>query len=137
MLCRQRRGLVPVLVIGSLVMLILLTAVIRAAASTRGEHKGALCFLSKLGVQIGQGCGDGPTAVRSPSKAVAAAISDLVEATPRVKDVQTIGSVSAELQKSSVGRKEAVGKGSSSSSSTGGGRRLSSKHTLSGVRWGG
>ncbi|WIA40146.1 hypothetical protein OEZ86_013545 [Tetradesmus obliquus] len=76
----QRKGLVPLLVLGSLVLLVLFIAVVRAAASARGEQKGALCFLSKLGIQIGEGCGT--PAVRSNS-AVAAALSDLVEATPR------------------------------------------------------
>lgn len=104
LICRQRRGLVPVLVIGSLVLLILLIAVLRAAASARGEHKGAVCFLSKLGVQIGSGCSDsssGSSSLGTPSKAVAAALSDLVEATPRVKDVEGPNAAASGLQKDS------------------------------------
>jgi hypothetical protein len=87
---------VPLLVLGSLVLLVLFIAVVRAAASARGEQKGALCFLSKLGIQIGEGCGT--PAVRS-SSAVAAALSDLVEATPRVKDVASSSSSSSSSTK--------------------------------------
>lgn len=89
---RQRKGLVPLLVIGSVVLLILFIAVVRAAASARGEQKGALCFLSKLGIQIGEGCG---TAALKSSSAVTAALNDLVEATPRVKDVPASTAVAA------------------------------------------
>ncbi|KAF8063006.1 hypothetical protein HT031_003845 [Scenedesmus sp. PABB004] len=79
---RRRRGLAPLLAVGCLVALVLLVAVVRAAASARGEHRG-LCFLSNLGIQIGDGCGP----ARPPGADVAAALSDLVEATPRVRDV--------------------------------------------------
>ncbi|WIA19860.1 hypothetical protein OEZ85_005763 [Tetradesmus obliquus] len=81
----QRKGLVPLLVLGSLVLLVLFIAVVRAAASARGEQKGALCFLSKLGIQIGEGCGT--PAVRS-NLAVAAALSDLSAAPQDPVDVE-------------------------------------------------
>lgn len=51
---RRRRGLVPALFIAFLVCLIFVIAVLRAALSARGEHRG-LCFLAKLGVNIGAG----------------------------------------------------------------------------------
>jgi hypothetical protein len=107
---------VPLLVIGSLVLLVLFIAVVRAAASARGEQKGALCFLSKLGIQIGEGCGT--PAVRS-SSAVAAALSDLVEATPRVKDVA--GSSSSSSTK--VDAAHAAAGGSPAGDKASGGRR--------------
>eukprot|EP00878_Enallax_costatus_P020783 GHUV01021977.1.p1 GENE.GHUV01021977.1~~GHUV01021977.1.p1 ORF type:complete len:333 (+),score=122.21 GHUV01021977.1:703-1701(+) len=116
---RQRRGLVPILVIGSLMLLILLIAVLRAAASARGEHAGAVCFLSKLGVQIGSGCSDssnGLGSTKTPSKAVAAALSDFVETTPRVKDVEGLRTAVPESQNEGSGRQEATGKQSSSMS---------------------
>lgn len=116
----QRKGLVPLLVLGSLVLLVLFIAVVRAAASARGEQKGALCFLSKLGIQIGEGCGT--PAVRSNS-AVAAALSDLVEATPRVKDVASSSGGSAG---SAVGgaAAAAAGSGAAGDKAAGGRRRL-------------
>ena len=55
---RQRKGLVPVLVLGSLLLLIVLAAVFRAALSARNQHRGPLCFLSNLGITFGQGCAD-------------------------------------------------------------------------------
>jgi hypothetical protein len=103
-------------VLGSLVLLVLFIAVVRAAASARGEQKGALCFLSKLGIQIGEGCG--APAVRS-SSAVAAALSDLVEATPRVKDVASGSSSSS----SAGGGAAAAGGGSAAADKASGGRR--------------
>jgi hypothetical protein len=106
---------VPLLVLGSLVLLVLFIAVVRAAASARG----ALCFLSKLGIQIGEGCGT--PAVRS-SSGVAAALSDLVEVTPRVKDVA--GSSSSSGSKSADGGAAAAAAGGSPAvDKTSGGRR--------------
>eukprot|EP00198_Chlamydomonas_reinhardtii_P014446 XP_001703783.1 predicted protein [Chlamydomonas reinhardtii] len=51
---RQRKGLVPALAVGSVVVLIFLVAVIRAAAVTRSEHRGGLCFLAHLGINVGK-----------------------------------------------------------------------------------
>jgi hypothetical protein len=90
--------LLPVLVIASLVLLELLIAVMRAAASSRGDERGFVCFLSKLGVQIGGGCGSSSAGSSSSSKqAVKQALGELVEHTPRVKDIEpsipTSGSV--------------------------------------------
>jgi hypothetical protein len=59
---RQRKGLVPVLIVGSLVVLILFVAIVRAALNARSQHRGSLCFLSNLGIRIGAGCLD-PAAV--------------------------------------------------------------------------
>lgn len=85
---RQRRGLVPLLVIASLVLLVLLISIMRAAASARGDESGFVCFLSKLGVQIGAGC-HGSSGSRSVVHAtVKQALGELVEATPRIKDIE-------------------------------------------------
>lgn len=48
------QGLVPALAVGSVVVLIFLVAVIRAAAVTRSEHRGGLCFLAHLGINVGK-----------------------------------------------------------------------------------
>ncbi len=53
----QRKGLVPFIIVGSLVVVILIVAIIRAAASAHSQHSGGLCFLAKLGIRIGKGCG--------------------------------------------------------------------------------
>lgn len=54
----------PFLIIGAVVSLVLVVAVVRAAASTRSQHSGPLCFLAKLGISIGSGCGrDGAPAI--------------------------------------------------------------------------
>jgi hypothetical protein len=86
-LCRQRRGLLPLLVLASLVLLILLIAIARAAASAHGDERGFICFLSKLGVQIGGGCSRGRSGGAAKT-AVAQALGELVEVTPRVKDIE-------------------------------------------------
>jgi hypothetical protein len=86
-LCRQRRGLLPLLVLASLVLLVLLIAVARAAASAHGDERGFICFLSKLGVQIGGGCSRGRPGGAAKA-AVAQALGELVEVTPRVKDIE-------------------------------------------------
>lgn len=83
--CRQRKGLVPGLVVASVVLLILLIAVIRAGAAANAEQKGALCFLAKLGIQIGAGCG---VSSQDSGGAVSKALVELVEVTPRVKDIE-------------------------------------------------
>ncbi len=78
---RRRSGLAPAVILGALVALVLLVAVARAAASARGEHR-ALCFLSKMGINIGEGCG-------SAAKAQAGReIEKLLEQTPRVHDIE-------------------------------------------------
>lgn len=51
---RQRKGLMPAAIIGGLLTLILTIAIIRAAAATRSEHRGGLCFLAKLGIWVGK-----------------------------------------------------------------------------------
>lgn len=93
---RQRKGLVPILVVTSLVMLILTIAIVRAAASARGDERGVICFLSKLGVQIGGGCSSRLPAAAANS-AVKQALGQLAEHTPRVKDIElnipSIGSI--------------------------------------------
>eukprot|EP00879_Flechtneria_rotunda_P002655 GHRR01002859.1.p1 GENE.GHRR01002859.1~~GHRR01002859.1.p1 ORF type:complete len:477 (+),score=206.58 GHRR01002859.1:283-1713(+) len=104
---RQRKGLVPALVLGSLVLLVVFIAVVRAAASTQDEHKGALCFFAKLGIQIGEGCGSTLAGGGSSASVVSQALGELVESTPRVKDVITRHSSSAitgQQQASSVGK---------------------------------
>ena len=88
LLCRQRRGLLPVLVLASLVLLVLFIAVARAAASAHGDERGFICFLSKLGVQIGGGCSRGRAPSAASKAAVAQALGELVEVTPRVKDIE-------------------------------------------------
>ncbi len=44
----------PALVVGGLLLLILTLAVVRAAAVTRSEHRGGLCFLAHLGINVGK-----------------------------------------------------------------------------------
>jgi hypothetical protein len=78
---KRRTGLAPAVVLGALVALVLLIAVARAAASSRGEHRG-LCFLSKLGVNIGPGCGS--VAKEQAGKE----IEKLLEQTHRVHDIE-------------------------------------------------
>ena len=53
----QRKGLVPFIIVAALVVLILVVAIIRAAASAHSQHSGGICFLAKLGIRIGKGCG--------------------------------------------------------------------------------
>jgi hypothetical protein len=86
-MCRQRRGLLPILVVSSLVLLVLIIIVMRAAVSARGDERGLICFLSKLGVQIGGGCSSRVPIAASKS-AMQQALGELVEHTPRVKDVE-------------------------------------------------
>lgn len=86
--CRQRKGLVPVLVVSSLVLLVLLIAIMRAAASARGDQRGVICFLSKLGVQIGGGCSSSRLPASASKAAVSKVLEELVEVTPRVKDIE-------------------------------------------------
>lgn len=135
--CRQRKGLVPILVIGSLILLFLFIAVVRAAASARGEQKGAVCFLSKLGVQIGHGCGGSLDRAGTPSKAVTAALSDLVEATPRVKDVAHTAAAGAVLEGASAQAVSggAVAAGETGSSSSGARRLLWRSTSVLDSRW--
>jgi hypothetical protein len=87
---RQRRGLLPLIVIASLVLLVLIIAIVRAAASARGDERGVICFLSKLGVQIGGGCSRGQlhAGAAASKAAVTQALGELVEHTPRVKDIE-------------------------------------------------
>ncbi|PNH02873.1 hypothetical protein TSOC_011114, partial [Tetrabaena socialis] len=91
---RQRKGLVPALVVGSVVALFLLVAVFRAAAVTRSEHRGGLCFLAHLGINVGKGCGlvRGTTTVAA---AASAELGHLLDAAPRVHDVETVEGTSA------------------------------------------
>ena len=74
------------LVLGSLILLVLLIAVMRAAASARGDQAGAVCFLSKLGIQIGAGCSSSKAG--ATKAVVSQALGELVEVTPRVKDIE-------------------------------------------------
>lgn len=92
--CRQRKGLVPVLVVSSLILLVLLIAVVRAAASAHEDQRGVICFLSKLGVQIGGGCSSSSSSTSqlmsagASKAAVSKVLGELVEATPRVRDIE-------------------------------------------------
>jgi hypothetical protein len=76
--------------VASLVLLVLLIAVVRAAASARGDERGVICFLSKLGVQIGGGCSRSQlhAGAAASKAAVTQALGELVEHTPRVKDIE-------------------------------------------------
>lgn len=80
----QRRGLVPALVLAAVLVVFVLIAVVRAAAVTRSEHRGGLCFLAHLGITVGKGCG---IVVRMQDKA-GAELGALLEHAPRVHDVQ-------------------------------------------------
>jgi hypothetical protein len=80
---QRRTGLAPMVILGSLVALVLLIAIIRAAASARGEHKG-LCFLAKLGINIGEGCGEAAEVKHQAEKE----IEKLLDQTPRVHDIE-------------------------------------------------
>ncbi|GFR48484.1 hypothetical protein Agub_g10380, partial [Astrephomene gubernaculifera] len=85
---RKRKGLVPVLLLGSLAVLFVLVAVIRAAAVTRSEHRGGLCFLAHLGINVGEGCGlDARHAV---SAVASQELGALLDQAPRVHDVDTV-----------------------------------------------
>eukprot|EP00877_Chromochloris_zofingiensis_P014035 jgi/Chrzof1/8886/Cz03g27290.t1 len=53
---RRSKGLTPLLIMLALVLLVLVVTVIRAAASAAGSDHGGLCFLFKLGINIGSGC---------------------------------------------------------------------------------
>jgi hypothetical protein len=70
------------------VLLVLIIAVMRAAASARGDERGVICFLSKLGVQIGGGCSSSRVPLAASKAAVQQALGELVEHTPRVKDIE-------------------------------------------------
>lgn len=82
---RRRKGLMPFIIVGSLLFFILLVAVIRAAVSSRGDHRG-LCFLAKLGVRIGAGCGNTDAVVKAQAQ-----LNQMLENAPRVKDVTSEG----------------------------------------------
>lgn len=132
--CRQKKGLVPLIVLASLVTLVLFIAVVRAAASARGDERGVICFLSKLGVQIGGGCSSSrlPAAAAAASKsAVSQALGELVEHTPRVKDIEPSGGRASILTAGGGAAAVATGGGDSSKSSGGGARlRRLAAHNL-------
>eukprot|EP00798_Chlamydomonas_sp_ICE-L_P015539 gene15539-21631_t len=56
---QERKGMLPFIIVSSLVVLVLMIAIIRAAASARSQHGGGTCFLAKLGIRVGKGCGTG------------------------------------------------------------------------------
>eukprot|EP00775_Hariotina_reticulata_P013245 gene13245-13375_t len=115
---RQRKGLVPVLVVASVVLLILLIAVVRAGAAASAEQKGALCFLAKLGIQIGAGCG---MTGQEPAAAVSKALVELAEVTPRVKHIEGASVLPAgQSNNDETDNKASTNKASSSNSSPAG-----------------
>mmetsp|Transcript_25533 Transcript_25533/g.55588 ORF Transcript_25533/g.55588 Transcript_25533/m.55588 type:complete len:492 (-) Transcript_25533:568-2043(-) len=79
---RQRKGLVPCIIVGSLLLLILTITIVRAAASARHQHRGPLCFLSNLGIRIGKGCGT-PEIVHEAEKQIV----QMLDKPQRVHDV--------------------------------------------------
>jgi hypothetical protein len=130
---------VPLIVLASLVALVLLIAVVRAAASARGDERGMICFLSKLGVQIGGGCSSSSSrlpaaaAAAASKSAVSKALGELVEHTPRVKDIEPSAGSGSILTMGGAGAAATTGDGGSKSSGGGGGarlRRLASNHPL-------
>ncbi|GLI64941.1 hypothetical protein VaNZ11_008342, partial [Volvox africanus] len=84
----QRRGLVPTLALCGVVLLLVLAAVIRAAAVTRSEHRGGLCFLAHLGINVGPGCG--PKHTHSVAEAAGEELGHLLDQAPRVHDVESV-----------------------------------------------
>ncbi|GIL76189.1 hypothetical protein Vretimale_5796 [Volvox reticuliferus] len=85
---RQRRGLVPTLALCGVVLLFVLAAVIRAAAVTRSEQRGGLCFLAHLGINVGPGCG--PKHGHSVAEAAGEELGHLLDQAPRVHDVESV-----------------------------------------------
>ncbi|KAJ9515273.1 hypothetical protein QJQ45_002410 [Haematococcus lacustris] len=85
----KRKGLVPVLLVCGLLALILLVAVIRAAASARSQHSGPLCFLAKLGIRIGSGCGE-QLARQGVAQEAGKTMAEMIAKPLRVHDVASI-----------------------------------------------
>lgn len=89
---RQRNGIVPLLILGTLLVLVLSIAVTRAALSARHQHRGVGCMLSNLGIRIGSGC-EVPGGVipgADGGSATAAAVVKLLDETKRVHDVADV-----------------------------------------------
>ncbi|GIL44865.1 hypothetical protein Vafri_2324 [Volvox africanus] len=97
---RHRRGLVPTLALCGMVVLLVLAAVIRAAAVTRSEHSGGLCFLAHLGINVGPGCG--PKHTHSVAEAAVEELGHLLDQAPRVHDVESVAEAAATTEESTA-----------------------------------
>ncbi|GLC39214.1 hypothetical protein PLESTM_000864600 [Pleodorina starrii] len=107
---RQRKGLVPALALGGVFVLFLLVAVIRAAAVTRSEHSGGLCFLAHLGINVGPGCAAAQHLAHPHPQTVAEAASEelgqLLDQAPRVHDLEAVAEAVAEKEKAAEEKAE-------------------------------
>ena len=104
----QRKGLVPFIIVAALVVLILVVAIIRAAASAHSQHSGGICFLAKLGIRIGKGCGAPQVRVASAIKGCASHVSQGDMSLPSVTLWPCLSRYARRLQ--ALGRRVAVSK---------------------------